>query len=334
MFGFLLKLSKLLFFFTFLLVIVKICNCQCNTINLIRNPSLEEYSCCPTNMSMIGCADFWTQPNSLSTSDYFNTCAFDSIISQDILPYFMHSKFGNGYAGIICNHFSNPFEYREYLQGKLSEQLLQDKCYHVEFWTLFFGYSYTAIDALGIFFTDTLPKGNDDEQPFIFPSQINNLTDNIISDTINWTKIKGNFYAHGGEIYFTVGTFKLQNEINTIYFRPDQLDLSYYFFDNFSLCPCEDTIPLDTIKPPVPVFEVYPNPAKDELFVLYKGYEAQHTLDLSIYNILGELVLKEEIVSNSIPTGINITQISAGCYVLVIKSASKTFYKERLVIIR
>jgi gliding motility-associated-like protein len=272
------------------------CKGQCLNINLIKNPNLEEYTCCPTNLSMINCADYWTQPLILSTSDYFNICAVDSIILPQILPLYSHMYFGNGYAGIICEAYSDPFIYREYIQGELSEPLKTGLCYYFQFWTLLSGYnSNVAIDALGIYFSDTLPKDEYDADPLYFESQIN--TNVIIYDTTNWTKISGSFLAQGGEKYFTVGTFKQEGEINKYKFKPEIGDNSYYFFDNFSLCPCDDTIPPE--GPPNVVF--IPNvfsPNGDGINdILYLRGEKVKELTFSVYNRWGEEVYKSTDIS-------------------------------------
>jgi hypothetical protein len=316
---------------------------QCQTINLIRNPGLEEYTCCPINMTMINCAEDWTQPLlDGGSSDYFNVCAIDSLLGQPELPYWLHAHFGNGYAGIICYSFNGSFDYREYLQGTLLESLVSGQCYYCEFWidhmsfiTPTTSYPTSAIDDISILFSDTLPqKTQIDGMAMYFPAQINNQTGRIISDTSNWTIISDTFTAKGGEKYFTVGTFKLPNEINQIFMGAPNASLAYYFFDNFSLCPCRDTVPHDTIIPPNPVLEVFPNPAKDELSILFDRYEQLSTIDLEIYNILGEMVMKGEIVSSPVRSAINIGQIASGCYVVVLKSAVRTLYKERMVVIK
>ncbi len=66
------KLRTVILFITFTLAIASNCNSQCLTINLIKNPSLEEYTCIPNNMALIDCADYWSQPDIECTSDYFN----------------------------------------------------------------------------------------------------------------------------------------------------------------------------------------------------------------------------------------------------------------------
>ena len=163
------------------------CNSQCLYGNLIKNPGLEEYSCCPYQQMMISCADYWTQPlvGVGSTSEYLNTCAIDSLTGsgQGYYYFLLHAFFGNGYAGIL-NYAYNPntfppAQYREYIQGNLSAPLIAGQCYYCQFWVKLFnlnnGYSYCGIDALSIYFSDTLPTRIDtmDEMAMFFPAQIN-----------------------------------------------------------------------------------------------------------------------------------------------------------------
>jgi gliding motility-associated-like protein len=276
------------------------CRSQCISINLILNPDLEEYICCPNNMTMISCATYWSQPiTSGSTSDYFNTCGLDSLIGPDILPFFKHEFFGEGYAGIHAYGYNGntipPALRREYLQGTLSTDLYPGQCYYCSFWVKLFNLEnqtpFAAIDAIGIYFSDTLPKQADtDAMAMYFPAQVNNQTGRIITDTTSWTKITDTFIAGGGERYFTVGTFKQESEINKEYFYSPHNNFSYYFFDNFSLCPCSDTIP-----PPEPPNAVYiPNifsPNGDgNNDVLYVRGQNISAVDFKVYNRWGNLV--------------------------------------------
>ena len=268
-------------------------------VNLIKNPGLEEYTCCPNNMGMINCATNWTQPTiGNSSSEYLNTCGIDSLAIPYMLPYFQHAYFGNGYAGILIHDYFPPYaSYREYIQGTLSEPLIARQCYYCEFWVELFTFKNTspfaAIDAISIFFSDTLPKQTDsDAMAMYFAAQINNPIGRIITDTSNWTKICGTFYATGGEKFFTVGTFKQENEINSIYFGTSQINRSYYFFDNFSLCPCEDTI---TPNEPPPMLYV-PNIFSPNHDGHNDGFRLRSpqidSLHLQIYNRWGNKVFE------------------------------------------
>jgi len=232
------KIKNIILILYFGLVNNNFCYSQCQTINLIKNPSLEEYTCCPTNMTMISCADYWTQPLSgLSTSDYFNTCAIDSLMYPPILPFYLHPLFGNGYGGIHCDLYTSPVNYREYLQGTLNEPLEANRCYYLEFWTLLSGFVSThGMDAIGVFLSDTLLNQLNVNTPLFYTAQVSNPIGRIISDTINWTKITGNFKANGGEKYFTIGTFVQENLINWVAIKPPYPGTfsAYYFFDNLA----------------------------------------------------------------------------------------------------
>ena len=114
----------------------------------------------------------------------------------------------------------------------------------------------------------------------------------MISDTSAWTMISDTFVAKGGEQYFTVGTFKQESEINKIYFGTPYTNTSYYFFDNFSLCPCSDTLP-----PPEPENLAYipnvfsPNGDGANDFFLIKGQNIDQ-VSIKIYNRWGNLVFE------------------------------------------
>ena len=279
-------------------------NGQCNNVNLIKNPGLEEYSCCPYQNMMMSCADFWTQPlPSGGTSEYLNSCAIDSLSGSGdgYYYYLLHSFFGDGYAG-ICNYAYNPAtippnQYREYFQGELSSSLIAGQCYYCEYWVKLFNYKnsipFCGIDALGIYFSDTLPKKADtEEMAMFFPSQVNNQTGRIISDTLNWILISDTFIAKGGEQYFTVGTFKQENEINKFFYSNPHNSESYYFFDNFSLCPCSDTLPPSQPENSVFTPNVFsPNDDGSNDIFYVKG-ENIDQINMKVFNRWGNLVFE------------------------------------------
>jgi len=250
---------------------------------------------------MINCANYWTQPLPQSTSDYFNTCGIDSLIFSNLLPLFQHANFGNGYAGIVTStHEPNDIthnEWREYIQARLTEPLSPNKCYYCEFWVECSNWvhevPYCALDALGIYFSDTLPQLiPSDSMNMFFTPQISNPTGRIISDTGNWTKISGFFTASGGEKYFTVGNFKPINEVNNIYFGSPAYARSYYFIDNFSLCPCEDTIPPKKPEPLIYIPNIFTpnNDGHNDIF--YARGQQVESFHIMIYNRWGNKVFE------------------------------------------
>ncbi len=255
-----------------------------------------------------------------------------------MLPYFQHAYFGNGYAGILTFAY-NPnvwpiADVREYVQGTLSATLETGKCYYCEFWVEFFNYKnevpYSANDAIGIFFSDTLPKRTDtDTMAMFYPSQINIATGRIISDTSNWEKISGTFVATGGEKYFTVGNFRKVNEINSIYFGTSQFDRSYYFFDNFSLCPCEDTIK----KIEVEYLEVNPNPNNGNMIVNYNIIGNEKGV-FEIYDMVGRKVFSHELSGNENTFFISGALLSSGVYFYQALAGKKRIGKDKIIVIK
>ena len=318
---------------------------HCYGENLVPNPSLDEFSICPFNMTQINYAFPWSQPLYQSTSDYFNQCMFDGNPTQLDTAYFGNIHWrsrGMAYL-IIWEDWGNP-PWREYIEVPLKRQLEAGQCYYGEFWILTHNVSKVGIDAIGMYFSDTLVKvlnytviGTDTLNwviPIYANPQIANPTGHILRDTAQWEKVSGTFTATGTETAMIMGCFKHDNEINYEQITGTPYQSARYFYDDFVLCKCEDTIPPDTIKPIEPQLEVYPNPANNNLFILFNGYDQTQAIELEIFNVLGELVMNKQIISNSEPSSVSTDQLSPGCYILLLRTASKNLYKDRLIIIR
>jgi hypothetical protein len=59
---------------------------------------------------------------------------------------------------------------------------------------------------------------------------------------------------------------------------------------------------------------VYPNPAKEELFISINNLKSNTTSYLEIYNIAGQKVLDQSILQNS--TKVDLSALSKGLYLL------------------
>jgi len=247
-------------------------------------------------------------------------------------------------SGLAFNIIWAEDNWRTYIEVPLKNQLEAGQCYYGEFYVLPTNFSYKVIDAIGIYFSDTLVKllnytvvGGDTLNwitPIYVTPQISNPMGHILKDTANWEKVSGTFIATGTETAMIVGNFTLSDQINWEILNNWPNYSSWYFFDDFVLCKCEDTIPPDTIKPIEPQLEVYPNPANNNLFILFNGHSHLQSIDLEIYNILGELVMNKQIVSSNAPSSINIASIASGCYIIVLKNRSSILYKDKLIVIK
>ncbi len=315
---------------------------HCYGENLIPNPSLDSFSICPDNYWQIDRAVPWTQPLWHSASSVINQCMFDGNPTQ--MDTVGGRKLHWRSLGMTYNILWDETNWRVYVETQLKHQLVAGQCYYGEFFVLTEFATYKVIDAIGIYFSDTLIKIKYDTiiggdtigfiKPIYANPQITNPQGNILKDTAHWEKVSGTFVAQGTETAMIVGNFKYNSEIQWEILNNSPMQSSRYFFDDFVLCKCEDTIPPDTIKPIEPKLEVYPNPANENLFILYDGYDQAQAVDLEIFNVLGELVMNKQIISNSEPSSVSTDQLSPGCYILLLRTASKNLYKDRLIIIR
>ena len=209
--------------------------------NLVPNPSFEDTVHCPISSGEIANAEFWFSPlTPLSSSDYFNSCSPSANVPNSPLG-FQQAHTGNAFAGIILYaHISS--NYREYIETKLTSLLIQNKKYCIEFYVNLANASKFALDKIGLLISNDSII-NDSLTTINKIPQIENLVGNIISDTVNWVKISGEFIAQGGEQFITIGNFYSYSSTNidTIGYPIAVDSYAYYYIDDVSVYYC-DTI--------------------------------------------------------------------------------------------
>ena len=219
--------------------------------NLVPNWSFEDITQCPhyfdyTDITLTF-ASPWQNPTR-GTPDVFSSCD-TVIIPHETCPgngtpcngagyQIPHS--GNNYAGIFdwaTNHSNVTCpSCQEYLQVKLIDSLIKNKKYCVSFFTSLAENSSYATSRMGVFIS---PLSVSNYTTYIISTipQIQNPYHNYISDTINWTEIKGVYISNGGESYITIGNFFDETNTDTL-FRggPDPSGKTiYYYLDDVSL---------------------------------------------------------------------------------------------------
>jgi len=201
--------------------------------NLVNNPSFEEYYNCPAGIGDLYDAKYWW---GIST-DYFNACAnaYDSVPLN--WAGFQYAHMGVAYAGLTIYANSLPVynNYRETIKTKLSDTLIANKRYCINFYISLAECTYTWIhnadvilDSIGMLFTNHQVQDNTSTQILDNGIIVQNSILNI--DTINWFKISNSFIATGGEQYITIGNF--DSIINWI---SSQV---YVYIDDVSVCEC------------------------------------------------------------------------------------------------
>jgi len=214
--------------------------------NLIYNGDFELYDTCPYNPSTPGDLQIehclgWTAPTKLGTSDYFNVCNNSGTglagVPQNLLT-FQYPYSGNAYSGIFAWNVSPSFpflNYREYLQTQLLQPLKGGHSYHFSFYVNYYGVNY-SLEKIGALFSVGDYNSNSFTPIIAFPQIVNQ--NGIITDSLGWTKIEGDFFANGGEKYLTIGYFEdslsVSDTLNT-HNQPFVYFDSYYFVDAVEL---------------------------------------------------------------------------------------------------
>lgn len=230
-------------------------------VNLVRNPSFEQYNNCPHYPHEVLYANYWTgivdtgwSPDlpidSFATGSaaycfptYFNECD-DSVDDPSFfctLPYnqyfYHYPRTGNALMGgrmyYDYSDTSFTFGWQQYIQGRLYSTLVSGQSYCVTFYASNVQVSGYAINHIGAYLDNGTVDSTTDcgkEQTEYTPQVVDTA---IIYDTVNWTKIQGSFIANGTESFITLGNFF--DTAHTEHVRMTTNYISFYLFDDVSV---------------------------------------------------------------------------------------------------
>lgn len=303
--------------------------------NLVPNPSFEDYFNCPNNISQLYKAKKWK--NFCGSPDYVNTCGQ----APASVPYnfggFQYAASGNAYCD-VCVWENTILNAREFVAVKLDSNLVIGKKYFFSFKTnpCFKSSGGPAFsNKIGLKFTTFIQNDtNNVSNNSLINNQANVFSTNIITDTLNWTKISGSFIADSMYNYVVIGNFF--NDANT------SLDTSfkggswpylgsYYAIDD--VCVTRDSLfnsgfSVNTSENEnnEVLLNIFPNPTSDRIFITLTNESKDITL--SIYNKFGQIVLRKTPFTNS---EIDMTSFADGLYFIEIHSDSIRNYQKVLV---
>jgi gliding motility-associated-like protein len=190
-------------------------------VNLVPNGSFENVIDCDSGLYIHNVhnaypwIDLWNWHGEL-----FNGCfpkKYGDTFSCSVpTNYFGHhyARTGKGYAGQW--NADKPFSEisgREYLMVQLNRPLSNFKTYYGTYYVAA-AYrprgqlGYTASNRSGMAITDNLFV-NDSVYGILihYKPQIENDSNRLLNDTINWMPVGGSYNAHGGEQFITIGNF-------------------------------------------------------------------------------------------------------------------------------
>jgi len=262
-----------------------------NAQNLVPNPSFEDTTSCPITANQINHATGWT--NYRGSPEYLNSCN-NSNMSVPLNSWgFQQARTGNAYAGIAT--FDTIVFFREYIGIQLVQSLVIGQKYFASFYackavnsTLISNPTYgnVASNKLGLKLS-TVSYTNFNPQPTNNYAQV--FTNLIITDTLNWVRISGNFIADSIYQYLSIGNFF--NDSNTAFIATDSnAALAYYYIDDVVLSTDSlFSVGLITQDPKTEIM-VYPNPFNNRISIsLNNNIQSE----IALFDILSRIVLKQ-----------------------------------------
>lgn len=224
----------LLFFFLFIISFL-----SKGQVNLIPNPSFEDYSECSTS-PLIQFLNNWFIPEGGGSSDYFNTCINPvwPIMGVPNNSFGMQPpRTGNGYCGF--GTFEDGFDAKEYLRVDLIEELKPNRIYCLSFWLSLSDSSSYETDRVHAYFSSVDTPVFDDS--YLLPNAQIEIITGFGMSTNDWVYFSGEFLAEGGEKFLTIGNFQQNNQIQYVFLGQNQIpQYAYYYIDDVSLTECGD----------------------------------------------------------------------------------------------
>ncbi len=295
-----------------------------NSQNLVPNPSFEDTVSCPSTLADLTQTSFWNAPTQ-GSPDYFNSCANNILI--DVPNNGFGTQFalsGNGYVGIQVYDTQNVYSYREYIQVQLDQTLLVGQKYWVSFNASLSDMNDYGIQELGAYFSTTQINENSMDTALMVTPQIE-FSDGVISDKNGWSQISGSFVAAGNESHIIIGNFNRKQTTTSTQVSSNNINYAYYYIDD--VCVADDSLtctrPLGYLEENAAInFTVYPNPTSNFLIVSNEG---QEPYDITIYNVLGQLLYSENGIIDT-KKQIDCQNYANGVIMISIKSNEKVLY--------
>ena len=256
--------------------------------NLVTNGDFESnIGCASLNGNINNDALPW---NSIGYSNYFNVCNPNLIFSipKNLvqLKGYQWPHSGNAYSG-FNTYLALGTNVREYIWAPLNDTLLNGREYCVEFYLNLFNASKYGNDAIGAYFSDsaincpTFSCLLSDTPQVVSPLGI------VITDTLNWTKVSGSFFAKGGERFIAVGNFLPDSQLTIALNDSTQPHSTYYYIDDLSVFSCDSSSGVNKLNKDLEI-TVYPNPVSDLITIA----SPKLIYELALEDVSGQILLQ------------------------------------------
>jgi outer membrane protein OmpA-like peptidoglycan-associated protein len=213
--------------------------------NLVPNYSFETYEKCPEDYTPQDMTHklvpHWSYPT-IATPDYFNRCSPRNVSVPANFAGESEPLTGDAYVGAILS--GTEESYREYIQGKVLQPLVQGKKYCVRFSYKLASYSRFAVDRLSLYFSDVEIK-NTININLPYTPQINSREGLFLDNIDEWEELCTVYAASGNEKYFIIGNFRNYENTNYVVTDKNVVNLrnkayAYYYIDDVIITPLDN----------------------------------------------------------------------------------------------
>ncbi len=261
--------------------------------NLAPNPSFEDTIQCPISLSDYGSVVSWSSYS--ESVDYYNTCNTDPFPSCGVPSNwygYQNPKTGNAYYGMLT--YVGNSSYREIIGGQLTSSLVIGQKYFASMnvcsanITIESGY---GANKLGFRFTN---KAYSITNPIPINNFAHIYSNNIVTDTLNWTKLFGSFKADSAYGFVAIGNFFDSANTDTIGWCNCGTQSAYYYIDD--ICISTDSlyalnyIGINELNFSS-TYKIYPNPMHQTATLEFDN-PTKLNCTFSLHDLHGQLVKK------------------------------------------
>jgi len=285
-----------------------ICSNSVAQLNLVPNPSFEDTVYCPFGLGQLDASVGWSSYR--NSPDFYHACSPMYLNVPNANFGYQQANSGNAYIGLgtyYKRNSSNGGNYREYAGINLINPLQIGIKYYISFYAVLAErYTGFASNNLGLrFFTNSYTLLN--------PAPVDNIShlsfDSILVDSINWTRISGNFIADSNYQYLCIGNFYDFLNTDTLIITP-AMTAAYYFVDD--ICVSTDSMYNQTWTGLQKIDEnnikIWPNPTSDFLL-----FQTLNVIDeIQIFDCSSRLV--RSVKTNAREGKIDLRELVEGIY--------------------
>ena len=316
--------------------------------NLVPNPSFEELkndSCnlSPTNYTET--TSYWFTAS--RTPGLYNVCGNANAPFFGVPKNFSGFQYpinGLGYMGLYTYWLGQNFQNsliggnkREWAGIKLKSPLVKNGIYCVYYYVSLSDTCFIATPPPQMYFSnDSIVISNNELANFsdYQNDYLADFSNDIVYDTVNWTKVSGEYIAKGDEQYVYIGNFYdyLHTPWDTIRNNPDINDFifSYFYIDSVSIIKCGIANSIENI-PYKNAVKIHPNPAMHFVTVALNANTVNGRIEL--YDYTGKRVLSQALMAQYTTVDLP-ASLTNGLYYARIINNGAIVASEKLVITR